>query len=44
MPVYGKKDTYGDMLLRVKVLIPEHLTSKEKELFEELRSISGHKK
>ncbi len=43
MPVYGKKDAFGDMLLRVKVLIPEHLTSKEKELFEELRKIYNRK-
>lgn len=43
MPVYGKKDVNGDMLLRVKVLIPEHLTSKEKELFKELRDIYEQK-
>ncbi len=40
MPVYGKSGVFGDMLLKVNVVIPKHLTAKEKELFEKLREMS----
>jgi curved DNA-binding protein len=43
MPVYGKSGTYGDMLLKVNVLIPRHLTQREKELFEELKKLDEQK-
>lgn len=37
MPVYGSHGTFGNLLLKVNVLIPENLTDKEKELFTELK-------
>ena len=37
MPVYDKKDVFGDFYLEIKVLIPEQLTDKQKELFEQLK-------
>ncbi len=43
MPVFGKANTFGDMLLKVNVTIPKHLTRKEKELFEELRKLDEQK-
>jgi curved DNA-binding protein len=39
MPVYGKADNYGDLYVRLMVRIPEQLTDKQKELFEQLRSL-----
>ncbi|MFO8129438.1 MAG: J domain-containing protein [Bacteroidales bacterium] len=39
MPVYGKKDTYGDLYARVNILIPGNLSEKEKELFRKLKEI-----
>ena len=36
MPVYDKKDIFGDFYLEIKVQIPENLTDKQKELFEQL--------
>ncbi len=38
MPVYEKKDTFGDFYIQLQVQIPEKLTEKQRELFEELRS------
>jgi curved DNA-binding protein len=40
MPVYGRADAYGDLYIRLQVLIPEKLTEKQKELFEQLRSFN----
>jgi len=40
MPVHGGSGR-GDLLARVKVLLPEQLTEKEKELFEALRALRG---
>jgi curved DNA-binding protein len=37
MPVYDKKDIFGDFYLEIKVQIPENLTDKQKELFEQLK-------
>ncbi len=37
MPVYGKKDQFGDMLVKIEVAIPEKLNEKQKKLFEELK-------
>jgi len=39
MPVYGKKDEFGNLYLRVNILIPENLTSKEIELFKSLQKL-----
>ena len=36
MPVYDKKDIFGDFYLEIKVQIPENLTDNQKELFEQL--------
>ena len=40
MPVYGKPDSYGDLYVNLQVLIPDKLTEKQKELFEQLRSLN----
>ncbi len=37
MPVYGKKDRYGDMLVKIEVEIPAAMTDEQKKLFEALR-------
>ena len=39
MPVYGKPDSFGDLYVQLKVLIPDKLTDKQKELFEQLKNI-----
>jgi curved DNA-binding protein len=36
MPVYKKHDQFGDLYLTYNVLIPAHLTTRQRELFEEL--------
>jgi curved DNA-binding protein len=41
MPVYGKADSHGDLYVRLQVLVPDHLNEKQKELFEQLRSLHG---
>lgn len=38
MPVYGKANTFGDLYVELQVHIPETLTDKQRELFEQLRS------
>jgi len=38
MPVYEQKNKFGDLLVQLQVAIPESLTSKQKELFEELKT------
>jgi curved DNA-binding protein len=40
MPVYDKKDVFGDFYLEIKVQIPEKLTDKQRELFEQLKEVS----
>jgi curved DNA-binding protein len=42
MPVSGKPEIFGDLYIQLKVLIPEKLTEKEKELFEQLRSMKDN--
>ena len=37
MPVYDKKDIYGDFYLEIRVLIPDKLTDKQRELFVQLK-------
>jgi len=39
MPVYGKAGTFGDLYIRLQVQIPERLSEKEKELFEQLKTL-----
>jgi curved DNA-binding protein len=40
MPRLRNPETHGDMLVRVKVVIPRNLNDRQKELFRELASIS----
>jgi len=37
MPVYNQTGQFGDMLLEIKVSIPEHLTDEQRKQFETLR-------
>lgn len=37
MPVYGKKNEFGDMLVRTQIRIPTRLSDRERELYEQLR-------
>lgn len=37
MPVYGKPDFFGDLYIQLQILIPEKLTDKQRELFEQLQ-------
>jgi curved DNA-binding protein len=39
MPTYDKKDVFGDLYLEIKVQIPDSLTDKQRELFEQLKEI-----
>jgi curved DNA-binding protein len=39
MPIYGKEKSYGDLYVRLNVLIPTKLTPEEKELFQKLASL-----
>jgi curved DNA-binding protein len=38
MPVYEKTNVFGDLYVQLQVLIPNKLTDKQKELFEQLKS------
>jgi curved DNA-binding protein len=37
MPIYDKKDIFGDFYLEIKVQIPDKITEKQRELFEQLK-------
>ena len=39
MPVYAKKNEYGDMLVKVEIVLPEHLNERETELMKELAAL-----
>ncbi|WP_394991057.1 DnaJ C-terminal domain-containing protein [Emticicia sp.] len=39
MPIYEKSDVLGDLYIQLQVQIPEKLTDKQRELFEELKSL-----
>ena len=39
MPVYAKKNEYGDMLVKVEIVLPEHLSERETELIKELAAL-----
>ncbi|PQJ11423.1 molecular chaperone DnaJ [Flavipsychrobacter stenotrophus] len=41
MPVYGKAETFGDLYVTLKVLLPTNLADKQKELFEQLRALNS---
>ena len=38
MPVYGKINQFGDLYVQLQVHIPEQLTDRQRELFEQLKS------
>ncbi|HPR57597.1 MAG TPA: J domain-containing protein [Bacteroidales bacterium] len=42
MPVYGKPDEYGDLYARIQVVLPQHLTAQEEEIFRKLRSLRSN--
>jgi len=39
MPVYAKKNEYGDMLVKVEIVLPEHLSEHETDLIKELAAL-----
>jgi curved DNA-binding protein len=39
MPVYGKENQFGDMLVKISVQLPAELSEDEKELFRQLREL-----
>ncbi len=39
MPVYGKPGTYGDLYVRLNIIIPKTLSREETELFRKLKSL-----
>lgn len=41
MPVYGKKNEFGNLLLKVEIVLPEHLTEAETGMF---RTLAGLRK
>jgi len=38
MPVYNKPGNFGDLLLEIRVMIPEKLTEEQQDLFRQLQS------
>jgi curved DNA-binding protein len=41
MPSYSIKNKFGDLYLKIEVQVPQDLSDKEKQLFEELRQLRG---
>jgi curved DNA-binding protein len=41
MPLLRDPRQYGDLLAKVKVVLPQHLSEREKELFRELAALRG---
>ena len=39
MPVYGKKDEFGNLYLKINVQVPSNLSNKEIELFKQLQKL-----
>ncbi len=39
MPVYGHEGQYGDLYASVKIIVPQHLSLREKQLYEELKNL-----
>ena len=39
MPVYGKKNEFGNLLVKVNIVLPEHLSEEETELFKKLAAL-----
>ena len=38
MPIYGKQNQFGDLYVQLLVHVPEQLTDRQRELFEQLKS------
>jgi curved DNA-binding protein len=43
MPKYGRKNQFGDLLVKIKIDLPKNLTQEEKTLFEKLKELRGKK-
>jgi curved DNA-binding protein len=41
MPILGKSDKFGDLYARLDVKLPDKLTPKQRELFEQLQKLTG---
>src|SRR5208283_4144510 len=39
MPVYSKKNEFGNLLVKVEIVMPEHLSEEEIGLFEKLEAL-----
>jgi curved DNA-binding protein len=39
MPVFGKKNEYGDLFVTIDVQLPDHLTPQETDLFAKLAAL-----
>jgi curved DNA-binding protein len=39
MPIYGKKNKFGNLLVRVAIVLPEHLSAEESDLFVKLAAL-----
>jgi curved DNA-binding protein len=41
MPEYGHTDEFGNLYLKINIILPEHLSAKEEELFRELQKLKS---
>jgi curved DNA-binding protein len=41
MPVYAKKSKFGNLLVKVDIVLPEHLSEEETDLFRKLEAVRG---
>jgi DnaJ-class molecular chaperone len=39
MPIYGKKDEYGNLIVKVVIQIPQNLSEAEVDLFKKLAAM-----
>jgi curved DNA-binding protein len=39
IPVYGKKNEFGNLLVKVDIMLPEHLSEEELDLFKKLSAL-----
>jgi curved DNA-binding protein len=39
MPVYAKKNKFGNLLVKVDILLPEHLSEEDMDLFRKLAAL-----
>ncbi len=39
MPVYGKKNEFGDLMVKINILLPDHLGEEETDLFRKLAAL-----